>query len=159
MASLAADDYHSVDYLRSGDPAGVEFFSAWYGDQTGGNSIHSPEVCLPGGGWEIAWLERLDMSKRIGWDDTFMVNRAIIQKGETRMMVLYWFEQRGRKIAWDIAAKYWLMMDSIRTGRTDGAIIRLTTPINPSETDEAAADRLTDIMREVLGPLPQFVPG
>jgi EpsI family protein len=47
----------------------------------------------------------------------FNINRAIIQKGKTRMMVYYWFEQQGRKVAWDFAAKFYLMVDGITTGR------------------------------------------
>lgn len=157
--TLGADDYRAVQYVRRDDAVPVEFFSAWYADQTGGNSIHSPEVCLPGGGWEIAWLKRVDMSGPLGWPEPFMANRAIIQKGEVRMMVLYWFEQRGRKIAWDVAAKYYVMVDSIRTGRTDGAIVRMTTQIMPDESDADAEKRLIGITREALVYLPRFIPG
>lgn len=74
------------------------------------------------------------------------------------MMVYYWFDQKGRKIAWDIAAKFWLMVDGIRTGRTDGALVRLTTPILPGETDAAAEERLMAMLREVNATLPRFVP-
>ncbi|MCR9140427.1 MAG: EpsI family protein, partial [Alphaproteobacteria bacterium] len=88
----------------------------------------------------------------------FRVNRAIIQKGETRMMVYYWFQQKQRRIAWDFAAKYWLMVDGIRTGRTDGALVRLTTPIIPGESDAVAEERLLDMLNELLMPLPRFVP-
>lgn len=155
--TLAADDYRSAVFAPAQGDATVEFFSAWYADQSKGG-VHSPEICLPGGGWEIAWLERSDLTKELGWHRPFMVNRAIIQKGETRMMVYYWFDQKGRKIAWDIAAKFWLMVDGIRTGRTDGALVRLTTPILPGETDAAAEERLMAMLREVNATLPRFVP-
>ncbi len=157
--TLGADDYHSIMLMKQGAGAPVEFFSAWYETQTDGNYVHSPEVCLPGSGWEIAWLERRDMADLLGVDGKFMANRAIIQKGTERMMVYYWFEQRGRKLAWDIATKYWLMIDGIRTGRTDGAIVRLTTTISADESDAEAEARLTEVMGEVLEPLPRFIPG
>ncbi|MEM9636059.1 MAG: VPLPA-CTERM-specific exosortase XrtD [Pseudomonadota bacterium] len=154
---LGADDYRSVSFGQADQPHTVEFFSAWYADQSQGG-VHSPEICLPGGGWEIAWLERSDLTEVMGWDTPFMVNRAIIQKGETRMMVYYWFEQKGRKIAWDIAAKFWLLYDGVQTGRTDGALVRLTTTIGHNETDADADARLKDMLREVMGPLPRFIP-
>jgi exosortase D (VPLPA-CTERM-specific) len=154
---LGADDYHSVVFAKPGEEAIVEFFSAWYANQSQGG-VHSPEICLPGGGWEIAWLERSDITDLLNWDTKFELNRAIIQKGQTRMMVYYWFDQKGRKIAWDMEAKYWLMMDGITTGRTDGALVRLTTRILPDEPDAAADARLTDMLREVVKPLPRFVP-
>ena len=154
---LGADDYHSITLTKEGMAAPVEFFSAWYADQSKGG-IHSPEVCLPGGGWEIAWLERSDLTEEMSWPTPFMVNRAIIQKGNSRMMVYYWFEQRGRKIAWDIAAKYWLMVDGIATGRTDGALVRLITPILGNETETEAEERLRDVLGEVSEVIPDFIP-
>jgi exosortase D (VPLPA-CTERM-specific) len=154
---LSADDYHQVSLTNTATGGNVNLFMAWYYDQSK-NGVHSPEVCLPGGGWEIAWLERSDMTQVMQSDTPFKINRAIIQKGETRMMVYYWFQQRQRKIAWDFAAKYWLMMDGITTGRTDGALVRLTTPISPNESDAAADARLLDVLREIQDPLPRFIP-
>jgi len=154
---LGADDYLSRTYANPDAPATVEFFTAWYDNQSRGG-VHSPEICLPGAGWEIAWLERSDLTENMGWDTPFKVNRAVIQKGETRMMVYYWFDQKGRKIAWDIAAKYWLMVDGIRTGRTDGALVRLTTPILAGESDADADARLMAVLRDLVAPLPRFLP-
>ena len=155
--SLAADDYHLATFDRSGADADVEFFSAWYADQSKGG-VHSPEICLPGGGWEIEWLERTNVSEEMGSDTPYNINRAIIRKGESRMMVYYWFEQKGRKIAWDMAAKYYLLVDGIRTGRTDGALVRLTTPILHGEADEDAEARLIEMLHAVDGTLERFVP-
>ena len=156
-ANLKADDYRSVHFAHLDHAASVEFFSAWYLDQSQ-DGVHSPEVCLPGSGWEIAWLERTDMTAEMGSDKPVSINRAIIQKGENRMMVYYWFEQKGRKIAWDMAAKYWLLHDGVLTGRTDGALVRLTTPILASESDADADARMRDILTELTPVLPRFIP-
>ncbi|MEL7130975.1 MAG: VPLPA-CTERM-specific exosortase XrtD [Pseudomonadota bacterium] len=157
LVALGADDYISANFTSPNAPAAVELFSAWYADQSR-DGVHSPEICLPGGGWEIAWLERTDLTETLNWDQPFKINRAIIQKGEARMMVFYWFDQKGQKIAWDMAAKYQLLVDGIRTGRTDGALVRLTTPILENESDAAAEARLMDMLREVQGPLSRFIP-
>ena len=163
---LGADDYHGIDLRKEGASHGVNLFMAWYDDQSQGG-VHSPEVCLPGGGWEIAWLERSDITEVMQSDLPFRINRAIIQKGEYRMMVFYWFQQKERRIAWDFAAKYWLMVDGIRTGRTDGAMVRLTTPINPQARGDAASmaraeaeaeARLMEVLRALEEPLPRFIP-
>jgi exosortase D (VPLPA-CTERM-specific) len=155
--TLGADDYHSIQLVNAASTAPVGLFMAWYADQSQGG-VHSPEICLPGGGWEIAWLERTDMTERMGSATPFNINRAIIQKGETRMMVYYWFQQRERRIAWDMAAKFWLMIDGITTGRTDGALVRLTTPILPDETDAEAEARLFEVHQTLGEPLPRFIP-
>ncbi len=156
-ATLAADDYHSVDLMREGANSEVSLFMAWYADQTNGG-VHTPEICLPAAGWEIAWLERSDIGPDLGMNEPFQLNRAIIQRGEARMMVFYWFEQRGRRVAWDIAAKFYLMYDGMTTRRTDGAMLRLTTPIRPNESDEAAEARLLEVLGEMQAPLPRFIP-
>ncbi|MEO1677756.1 MAG: VPLPA-CTERM-specific exosortase XrtD [Pseudomonadota bacterium] len=156
-AALGADDYHDVTLVDPLRPAPVGLFMAWYADQSDGG-VHSPEICLPGAGWEIAWLERSDISAELGQIEEFNVNRAIIQKGETRMMVLYWFEQRGRRVAWDVAAKFYLLVDGITTQRTDGAMLRLTTPILPDESDGDAEARLLDVLREMEPQMSRFVP-
>lgn len=155
--ALQADDYRLATLASPQAAAAVGLFMAWYADQSRGG-VHSPEVCLPGGGWEIAWLERSDITARIGATRPFNLNRAIIQKGEARMMVFYWFQQRERRIAWDLAAKFWLMVDGIATGRTDGALVRLTTPILEGESDAAAEARLMDVLADLLPPLPRFIP-
>jgi EpsI family protein len=130
---------------------------AWYRDQSQGG-VHSPEICLPGAGWEIAWLERTDITEAMGTAAPFMINRAIIERGTTRMMVYYWFQQGDRRVAWDMAAKFYLMMDGIRTGETDGAIVRLTTLIEDGEADATAEARLQDVLVELMDPLPRFIP-
>lgn len=158
VKALQADDYRSVSFIRPGDQIQVGFFSAWYADQSDGG-VHSPEICLPSSGWEIAWLERVDISSQLGTAAPFNINKAIIQKGETRMMVYYWFEQKGRKIAWDFAAKLLLVYDGITTGRKDGAIVRLTTLIGPGESDAQAEARLEGMMKSVIPTLPRFIPG
>ena len=155
--ALAADDYLQINLSRNRYTPEVGLFMAWYNDQSQGG-VHSPEICLPGAGWEIAWLERTDIRKSMGSETPFNINRAIIQKGESRMMVYYWFEQKGRRIAWDFAAKYWLMVDGVRTGRTDGALVRLTTVIAPDESDAAAEQRLKDVMNTLPSVLPRFIP-
>lgn len=156
--ALEADDYHSVSFVKPGEPMAVQLFTAWYSDQNKGG-IHSPEVCLPASGWEIAWLERDDISTEMGTETPFKINRAVIQKGETRMLVYYWFEQKGRKVAWDLEAKFYLMVDAISSGRSDGAIVRLTTLISPEEGQSAAEERLNDIVEELYPRLPRFIPG
>ncbi|TVP52975.1 MAG: EpsI family protein, partial [Halomonas sp.] len=155
--TLGADDYHQVNLVNPDATAPVGLFMAWYNDQSKGG-VHSPEICLPGGGWEIAWIERTDVTEQMGTSTPFGLNRAIIQQGDARMMVYYWFQQKDRRIAWDFAAKFWLMVDGITTGRTDGALVRLTTPIRSGETDNEAEVRLQEVLEEMLPALPRFIP-
>lgn len=156
--SLGADDYLNAVYSSPNEPEYVAFFTAFYADQSAGTGIHSPEICLPVGGWEVFSLEpyEVDMSQ-VGYG-TFALNRAVIQKGVDKQLVYYWFEQRGARIQNDIVAKATVFRDLLTTGRGDGALVRFVTPISPSETDESADARLQGFMKESLKQLPRFVP-
>ena len=156
--TLGADDYRSVELTAPGAAAPVGLFMAWYADQSDGGT-HSPEICLPGSGWEIAWLERVDIGAELGLAAPHPVNRAVIQKGGQRMMAYYWFEQHGRRIAWDYAAKFWLVWDGITLGRTDGALVRLLTPVGRDETEAEAEARLQEVFLDARPLLPRFIPG
>jgi len=156
--NLQADDYHSVTFSNAPNTSSIGLFMAWYDDQSQGG-VHSPEICLPSAGWEISWLERTDISAQMGTDFEFNINRALIQKGETRMLVYYWFEQKGRKVAWDFAGKFSLMVDGVKTGRTYGGLVRLTTQIAPNESEAQAGARLITLLKETYTNLPRFMPG
>ncbi|KIC45529.1 transmembrane exosortase [Ruegeria sp. ANG-S4] len=152
---LAADDYLQVTLSRPDTVAPVDLFMAWYKDQhTGG--VHSPEVCLPGAGWEIAWLERIELSNGTA---SFPANRAVIQKGLDRMLVYYWYEQQGTRVASGFTARLLLTLGKITNGRTDSAIVRLITPIMQGESEAAAEERLLDSFRATEGQLKRFVSG
>lgn len=155
--TLAADDYRQATMIRDEATPPVGLFMAFYHDQSKGG-VHSPEICLPSSGWEIAKLDRIDIASKLGQDQPFPLNRAIIQKGESRMMVYYWFQQGSRRVAWDFAAKFYLLADGIRTGQTDGGLVRLTTPMKPDESEEAAEARLLEMAAALDAPLPKFIP-
>ena len=155
---LGADDYLTANYVSEATGERVSFFSAYYLNQTEGDGIHSPEVCLPVGGWEIFSIDpyQVDMS------DTdygvFEVNRAVIQKGQQMQLVYYWFDQRGQRMTNDFVAKLSVMWDGVTRGRTDGAIVRYTTAIGYNEDVAAADARIQKLMRESLKRLPRHVP-
>ena len=79
--------------------------------------------------------------------------------GSKRQLVYYWFEQRGRIITNEYLAKWYLFLDSLLLTRTDGALVRLVTPI-PEGVDESEADkRLIEFLREFYQQLPEYIPG
>lgn len=155
---LGATDYLQADYISSETGKLVNFFVAFYNKQTEGSGIHSPEVCLPVGGWEIFSLDPYTVDMTGTGYGTFDVNRAVIQKGLNMQLVYYWFEQRGKRMTNDFKAKASVIYDSLAMGRTDGALVRFVTPIAANETEAEADARLQQIMRLSLKRLPEFVP-
>ena len=159
-AVLGADDYLSMSYTSREQNAPVNLFIAYYHKLTGGQGIHSPEVCMPAGGWEMSKVMRKDISIALedGSARTLPVNRAVIQKGLSRQLVYYWFEQRGRRITSDYVAKAVTMFDAVTRGRTDGALVRVITPIADNESEASAERRLNALLGQSLASLPRFLP-
>ena len=157
-AVLGASDYLNATYTSADVIAPVNFFAAWYEKQTEGAGLHSPEVCLPVGGWEVFSLQSTPITIPETENGAFAVNRAVIEKGLSRQLVYYWFEQRGRRMTSDYAAKASVVYDSLTRGRTDGALVRLVTPIMGGEDPAAADARLQAFMAEVLPTLPAYIP-
>lgn len=155
---LAADDVISITYLNAAGTDQINLFSAWYKKQTEGQAIHSPEVCLPAGGWEVFSITPTEITIPNTVYGTFNVNRAIIQKGSQRQLVYYWFEQRGERMTNDFLVKISVMRDTFTRGRGDGAIVRLVMPL-AKDADEAEADkRLQAFMQDVLEHMPRYIP-
>ena len=156
---LGATDYINAVFSQPGErDTYVNFFAAYYDKQTEGSGIHSPEVCLPVGGWEVFSIDPTPVSMPDTPYGDFQVNRAIIEKGLSRQLVYYWFEQRGQRMTNDYLAKINVVYDSLTIGRTDGAMVRFVTPINRGETETDADARLQGFMAELLPKLPRYIP-
>ncbi len=155
---LGADDYINATYQAAGEAGYVNFFTAYYDKQTEGSGIHSPEVCLPVGGWEVFSIDPYEVDMPGTTYGQFTLNRAVIQKGLSKQIVYYWFEQRGQRMTNDYLAKASVVYDSLTRGRTDGALVRFVTPIESGETEEQADARMQRFMAVALERLPRFVP-
>ena len=82
----------------------------------------------------------------------------IITKGEATQIVYYWFQQRDRLLINEFLVKWYLFWDAVSRNRTDGALVRVMTPIIKGE-DEAQADRrLIDLIRSVYPRLGPYFP-
>ena len=128
IQTLGLTDYILSDYARDGGRP-VNLYVAYYATQRNGLSPHSPTVCIPGGGWQISSFERTNLPG----NNSMPFNRVVITQGQAAQLVYYWFEQRGMKISNEYMSKLYLLRDAIFKNRTDGALVRLTTPIFPGE--------------------------
>lgn len=155
--ALKVDDYLIADYTKdTGAP--VSLYVAYYESQRKGASVHSPKSCLPGGGWEIQELSQRDIPDVVGSGASLRVNRALIQMGDERMLVYYWFPQRGRVVTDEFLVKWYLLWDALLRNRTDGGLVRLTAPVGAGQ-DVAAVDALlSEFAASIARPLKRFVP-
>lgn len=154
VEALKFDDYILADYQQSQSTA-INLYIAYYRSQRKGQSAHSPQSCIPGGGWEIGTIETVPLGPTAG---QATANRVSIQKGDQRQLVLYWFKQRDRIVANEYLVKLYVLWDAMTRQRTDGALIRLTTPIHKNESDGEAEQRLLHFAQDMNPMLTRYVP-
>jgi len=161
LATLGVDDYVSRVYVDAGTATGaaaqpVSLYVGYYASQRQGDTIHSPQNCLPGAGWQPVEGGRIQLP--VG-GRSVEVNRYVIEKGLDRQVVLYWYQGRGRIVASEYANKFWLMVDAARVHRTNGALVRVMAPIGSNAANLGSADRaVIDFSRALLSQLNGFLP-
>jgi len=154
------DDYLMRIFVRDSLPA-FSVYVGYYQAQTQGKSIHSPKNCLPGAGWEPidSRPEAIAVEGR-----TVTVNRYLLEKGDQRAVVYYWYQGRGRTAWNEYAVKWELLRDKALLGRSDEALVRVVAPVvpgSPGQADSVAAaavramvPALFEILAPVDAPLP-----
>ena len=135
---LKADDTLNRLYA---DPSRTDLaflFVAYFKTQRYGQAPHSPKNCLPGSGWEPVEIgkETIDVP---GWNAPIVTNRYMVQYGDEKSVVLYWYQTHNRIIASEYWAKFWLVVDSIRSRRSDTSLVKIVVPVHDNNVGAATA--------------------
>ncbi len=85
-------------------------------------------------------------------------NGVVIRKGDQQQLVSNWFQQRGRLLANEYLAKWYLIRDALVRNRTDGALVRLTTRLRAEQEPGSADERLTQFALRIVSGLDGYVP-
>jgi EpsI family protein len=153
MKVLRASDYLLRDYRRP-DGRIANFYVGYYASQRDGASYHSPLNCLPGSGWTLGSPEKVTIALPSG--QTFAANKYVIQNGDYKNLMIYWYQGRGRAVASEYWGKFYTIIDSVRLRRSDGALVRVTVPMGDSEAE--ALQAATDLTMKAAPALAEFVP-
>ena len=153
MKVLRASDYLLRDFRK---PAGqvANLYVGYYASQRSGATYHSPLNCLPGSGWTLSSPAKAAITLPDG--SSFSANKYVIQNGEYKSLMIYWYQGRGRNVASEYWGKVYTVFDSVRLRRSDGAMVRVTVPIRDSEED--AARTASEFASAASAVLPEFVP-
>jgi len=158
---LGVDDYLSRVYATPTDPW-VTLYVGYYASQRQGDTMHSPLNCMPGAGWLPVVQERTTFP--VGGTSTpqqpITVNQFVIQKGLERQLVLYWYQSHGRVVASEYTGRAYMVYDAIRMNRSDGAMVRIITPITGSGVadEEAAARRAREFAQAAFPGIARVLP-
>ena len=153
LSVLRASDYLLREYRRADGYPGY-FYVGYYASQREGASYHSPLNCLPGSGWTMSEPGKAIVSLPDG--SQFTANKYVIDDGQSRSLMLYWYQGRGRAVASEYWAKVYTVIDSVRLRRSDAAMVRVTVPLGNSE--DVALKAALDLAAKAVAALPEYVP-
>jgi EpsI family protein len=153
---LGAGDFLSRIYAQNSTIAPISIFIGYFPTQRTGQTIHSPKHCLPGAGWVFESSNYIDLAD--AKVKPHRVGEYIIVNGESKQFVIYWYQAHKRSVASEYMAKAYMVMDAMRMNRTDGALVRITTPITSSEDAPAAKKRAEEFAAQLAPLLPRFIP-
>lgn len=150
---LRASDYLLRDFRK---PEGqvANLYVGYYATQRTGATYHSPLNCLPGSGWTLSEPGKSTIELQDG--SSFVANKYIIQNGDYRSLMIYWYQGRGRNVASEYWGKIYTVFDSVRLRRSNGAMVRVVVPVGRSEA--AAEKAAVEFASAAATVLPEFVP-
>lgn len=153
---LGAGDFLSRVYVQDTAVAPISLFLGYFPSQRTGVTIHSPKHCLPGAGWVFESSQHVQLVDIQG--RSHGVGEYTIGNGARKEFVIYWYEAHGRSIASEYSALFYLISDAIRMNRSDGALVRVITPISPKEDVINAKLRAETFVAQLAPVLPRFIP-
>lgn len=153
VQAVSVSDYTNRTYFNQADEP-VHLYIGYYASQRTGDTIHSPKNCLPGAGWDPIHSGFASISLSGGGQ--IVVNEYVIAQGLDKEMVFYWYQGRGRVIASEYWGKIWMVTDAISRNRTDGALVRLITPMKDGEAKARA--RLVNFTQLLFPQLGELIP-
>lgn len=155
-AVLHVSDYVMRDYELP-DGRGANLYVGYYETQRGGATYHSPLNCLPGAGWVMSEPAVVKITPA-GGGASFEANRFIIENGDDKNFLIYWYQGRGRAVASEYWDKAYTMFDSVRRRRSDGAMVRVTMRVKEGGSEERALATATELAAQIAPHLREYVP-
>ncbi len=133
---LRADDTLNRVYAGPPQSPAVNLFIAYFRTQRYNQNPHSPKNCLPGNGYEPLLDSRVSIRVPV-WNRNIVTNEYVVQHGDQKSVVLYWYQSHSRVIASEYSARFWLVADAIRYHRSDTSIVRVVVPVRENDVDGA----------------------
>jgi len=150
---LRASDYVMRNYTA---PAGrrSNLYIGYYSSQKTGATYHSPLNCLPGSGWTMSEPKTAEIKTADG--KSFQANVYLIESDKHKEILIYWYQGRGRAVANEFQDKFYTVWDSLWLRRSDGAMVRVMTPVGDSEEKAMAA--AVDLAGKAAESISEYVP-
>jgi len=140
--------------LPAGEP--VEVYIGFSGKQEDDKRLHSPKLRFPYG-WNYVWLESANVPTG-GSPPLISGNWMLTQNNQTRVLVLYWYQNGDDTYSGEVEKRWYLIRNSLLHRRSDVAVVRLATRLGDSENIDQAKSRLTQVAADLYLQLHQVLP-
>ena len=138
LAMLLPDDVLNRQYTNEEGTANLDLFVAYYKTQHKAGGAHDPKVCLPGSGWNPLESRIVQVDVRNS-GVSFPVNHYVIEKDSEKAVVLYWYQSPSRIVTGEQVMRFDRIVDTIKSHRTDMALVRIVVPVSGGDSSAATA--------------------
>lgn len=157
VVDMLGVDRYVENIYTSPDNRIVDLYVSYFSVLREGKQFHSPKNCLIGSGSVLINTSTVDIplpQERTSVPVSFMV----LQKGDTKQLILYWFQCRGRIMHSEYEERVYRVLDGFNKKRTDGAFVRVI--MSCGNTDMKVTQQLLfDFTSKVIPILQQHIPG
>jgi EpsI family protein len=141
-------------YQQDAEPP-VILYVGFFGELATILDVHTPELCYPSEGWRI--LNSVKSSGGNFRGEQIQARQILADKAGNRRLVVWWYNAGSRPIETRIRHVYAMLAMSTITGRTDGSMVRLETPVG-SDGEAAAVRRIDEFQKSLLPQLDRALP-
>jgi EpsI family protein len=118
---------------------------ASYGDR----SIHPPEVCYRGWGFEITDRGRVEVPGSPDPDEKIEASLLDLSREGSRRVSLFWYQgSAGAGTGW-LRQRIRGLLAPLRGGSSEWALIRVSSAIRAGGTRDETIDRIRDLLRDL----------
>ncbi len=132
-----------------------EVFVGYRAEQTGGVRLRSPKLVFPDN-WNSVWLKPAELE--IAGRTAIRGNWILTRKGDSLRLVLYWYQFEKSAFAGEFEYRLWQLKRALIDRRSDGAVVRLATPVVADEPIEKAQERLRSLGATVYHEVGKLLP-
>ena len=101
--------------------------------------LQSPQLVFPEN-WNSVWLKPADIE--VTGNGAIRGNWILTRKGDSMRLVLYWYQINKSAFAGEFEYRLRQLKRALLERRSDGAVVRLATPVKAGEPIETAQARL-----------------
>ena len=145
---LHLEDYWSATYQRPNE-GHVSLLIGYYADEAVAK-LHQPTVCYPGAGWTLKSTEHIRLFPDHG--EGIEANRMVVERGDERQMVLYWFHSPGATMA-DPSMSKLIRLRRCLEGHLSRSLVKVQIAAPVIGSVDETMTRIEPFVREVVSVL------